>query len=46
MHREYAIGIPNPKLIALEGCAPDAALVARAGNVDIQLDLFLDYATT
>jgi hypothetical protein len=44
MHREYAIGIPNPKLIAPEGCTPDAALVARAGNVDIQLDLFLDYA--
>jgi len=44
MHREYASGIPNPEVIAPEGYTLDAALLARPGNVDIQLDLFLDYA--
>ena len=41
---EYAIGIPDPSLIKPEGYTLDAALLARPGNVDIQLDLFLDYA--
>jgi pimeloyl-ACP methyl ester carboxylesterase len=44
MRREYSVGIPNPELIAPEGYTLDAALLARPGNVDIQLDLFLDYA--
>jgi len=44
MRREYAVGIPNPEVIASEGYTLDAALMARPGNVDIQLDLFLDYA--
>ena len=44
MRREYASGIPNPETIAPEGYTLDAALLARPGNVDIQLDLFLDYA--
>jgi pimeloyl-ACP methyl ester carboxylesterase len=44
MRREYSSGIPNPELIAPEGYTLDAALLARPGNVDIQLDLFLDYA--
>jgi pimeloyl-ACP methyl ester carboxylesterase len=44
MRREYASGIPNPEVIAPEGYTLDAALLARPGNVDIQLDLFLDYA--
>jgi pimeloyl-ACP methyl ester carboxylesterase len=44
MRREYASGIPNPEAIAPEGYTLDAALLARPGNVDIQLDLFLDYA--
>ncbi len=44
MKREYASGIPNPEMIAPEGYTLDAALLARPGNVDIQLDLFLDYA--
>lgn len=44
MRREYSSGIPNPDLIAPEGYTLDAALLARPGNVDIQLDLFLDYA--
>jgi pimeloyl-ACP methyl ester carboxylesterase len=43
MRREYSSGIPNPELIAPEGYTLDAALLARPGNVDIQLDLFLDY---
>jgi pimeloyl-ACP methyl ester carboxylesterase len=44
IRREYAVGITNPELIAPEGYTLDAALMARPGNVDIQLDLFLDYA--
>jgi pimeloyl-ACP methyl ester carboxylesterase len=44
MRREYASGISNVELIAPEGYTLDAALMARPGNVDIQLDLFLDYA--
>lgn len=44
MKREYSSGIPNPETIAPEGYTLDAALLARPGNVDIQLDLFLDYA--
>ncbi len=44
MRREYSSGIPNPELIAPESYTLDAALLARPGNVDIQLDLFLDYA--
>ena len=44
MRREYSSGIPNPDLIAPEGYTLDAALMARPGNTDIQLDLFLDYA--
>ena len=44
MRREYSVGIPNPELIAPEGYTLDAALLARPGNVDIQLDLFLNYA--
>ena len=45
MRHEYSIGIPNPDDIAPEDYTLDAALLARPGNVDIQLDLyFLDYA--
>lgn len=44
MRREYSVGIPNPDMIAPEGYTLDAALMARPGNTDIQLDLFLDYA--
>jgi len=44
IRREYGVGIPNPDVIAPEGYTLDAALMARPGNVDIQLDLFLDYA--
>jgi pimeloyl-ACP methyl ester carboxylesterase len=44
MRHEYSVGISDPTLIAPEGYTLDAALLARPGNVDIQLDLFLDYA--
>ena len=44
LRREYSVGIPDPSLIKPEGLYLDAALLARPGNVDIQLDLFLDYA--
>ena len=44
MRHEYASGIADPSLIAPEGYTLDAALLARSGNIDIQMDLFLDYA--
>ena len=44
IRHEYSVGIPEPSLIKPEGYTLDAALLARPGNVDIQLDLFLDYA--
>jgi pimeloyl-ACP methyl ester carboxylesterase len=44
MRREYSSGIGDASLIAPEGYTLDAALMARLGNTDIQLDLFLDYA--
>ena len=43
IRREYSVGIPNPAEIAPEGYTLDAALMVRPGNVEIQLDLFLDY---
>ena len=44
LRHEYSVGIPDPTLIKPEGYTLDAALLARPGNVEIQLDLFLDYA--
>jgi pimeloyl-ACP methyl ester carboxylesterase len=44
MRSEYASGIDDVNLIAPEGYTLDAALMARPGNTDIQLDLFLDYS--
>jgi pimeloyl-ACP methyl ester carboxylesterase len=44
MRHEYGVGIPDPTVIKPEGYTLDSALLARPGNVDIQLDLFLDYA--
>lgn len=44
IRHEYSVGIPNPDAIALEGYTLDAALIARPGRIEIQLDLFLDYA--
>jgi pimeloyl-ACP methyl ester carboxylesterase len=44
MKHEYGVGIPDPSLIKPEGYTLDAAILALPGHVDIQLDLFLDYA--
>lgn len=44
MRREYHTGMPSHYQLAPEGYTLDAALLARPGNVEIQLDLFLDYA--
>jgi pimeloyl-ACP methyl ester carboxylesterase len=41
---QYTDGVPHPERIAPEGYTLDAAMIARPGNMDIQLDLFLDYA--
>jgi pimeloyl-ACP methyl ester carboxylesterase len=44
LRSQYTEGVPNPDVIAPEGYTLDAAMIARPGNIDIQLDLFLDYA--
>jgi pimeloyl-ACP methyl ester carboxylesterase len=44
LRSQYVDGVPHPERIAPEGYTLDAALIARPGNMDIQLDLFLDYA--
>jgi pimeloyl-ACP methyl ester carboxylesterase len=44
LRSQYTDGVPNPERIAPEGYTLDAAMIARPGNMDIQLDLFLDYA--
>ena len=41
----YTHGVANPEMIAPESYTLDAALLERPGNKDIQLDLFLDYAS-
>ena len=41
---QYTYGVTAEKLIAPESYTLDAALLARPGNEEIQLDLFLDYA--
>jgi pimeloyl-ACP methyl ester carboxylesterase len=40
---QYTHGVPHPERIAPEGYTLDEAMIARSGNMDIQLDLFLDY---
>jgi pimeloyl-ACP methyl ester carboxylesterase len=42
---QYTVGVPNPESIAPESYTLDQALLERKGNIGIQLDLFLDYAT-
>ena len=42
---QYTHGVADPEMIAPESYALDAALLERPGNKDIQLDLFLDYAS-
>jgi pimeloyl-ACP methyl ester carboxylesterase len=42
---QYTYGVSKDTLIAPEAYALDSALLARPGNDEIQLDLFLDYAS-
>jgi pimeloyl-ACP methyl ester carboxylesterase len=42
---QYVHGVEDKSLVAPESYALDSALLARPGNDEIQLDLFLDYAT-
>jgi len=42
---QYIHGVANPDLVAPESYTLDAALMERPGNKEIQLDLFLDYAS-
>jgi pimeloyl-ACP methyl ester carboxylesterase len=42
---QYTHGVANPESIAPESYTLDVALLERKGNRDIQLDLFLDYAS-
>ena len=41
--KEQYVTTPYPERVKPEGYTLDAALISRPGNVDIQLDLFLDY---
>ena len=42
---QYTHGVANPDSVPPESYTLDAALLERPGNKDIQLDLFLDYAS-
>jgi len=42
---QYTHGVSNPESVSPESYTLDAALLERPGNKDIQLDLFLDYAS-
>jgi pimeloyl-ACP methyl ester carboxylesterase len=42
---QYQHGVADPTLLAPETYELDSALLARPGNDEIQLDLFLDYAS-
>lgn len=42
---QYPHGVNNPESIPPESYTLDATLLERPGNKDIQLDLFLDYAS-
>jgi len=42
---QYLHGVPDETLVAPEAYQLDSALLARPGNDEIQLDLFLDYAS-
>jgi pimeloyl-ACP methyl ester carboxylesterase len=42
---QYLYGVSNATLVAPEACELDSALLNRPGNDEIQLDLFLDYAS-
>ena len=40
---QYTHGVAEPASVAPESYTLDSALMARAGNIDIQLELFYDY---
>jgi len=42
---QYTHGVASPESVAPEAYTLDSALMARSGNNEIQLDLFLDYAS-
>ena len=42
---QYTHGVADPETVAPEGYTLDSALMDRPGNKEIQLDLFLDYAS-
>jgi len=42
---QYTDGVVDPESVAPESYTLDTALLERPGNKDIQLDLFLDYAS-
>jgi len=42
---QYTYGVSDESLVAPESYTLDSALLARPGNDEIQLDLFLDYAS-
>ena len=42
---QYVYGVKDETLLAPEAYALDSSLLARPGNDEIQLDLFLDYAS-
>ena len=42
---QYTHGVTNPESVPPESYTLDAALLERPGNKEIQLDLFLDYAS-
>jgi pimeloyl-ACP methyl ester carboxylesterase len=42
---QYLYGVPDAALVAPEAYELDSALLRRPGNDEIQLDLFLDYAS-
>ena len=42
---QYLYGVQDSALVAPESYELDSALLARSGNDEIQLDLFLDYAS-
>ncbi len=42
---QYTHGVANPDSVPPESYTLDAALLGRPGNQEIQLDLFLDYAS-
>lgn len=42
---QYTHGVANPEIVSPESYTLDSALLERPGNKEIQLDLFLDYAS-